>query len=118
MALDRERFDHIGIPTETKKPGEVFVEATRVWVTSPRAHPGNVEWLRYEPDSPLSGPIRELPHVAYRTLDVQESMAGHEVLLEPFDVGDGFATVGFVLIEGAPVEFMQYADPDEEGWFT
>jgi len=23
----------------------------------------------------------------------------------------------FVLIDGAVVEFMQYANPDEEGWF-
>jgi hypothetical protein len=39
------------------------------------------------------------------------------VLAEPFDVGNGFVTVAFVLIDGAVVEFMQYTNPDEEGWF-
>lgn len=118
MALDRERFDHIGIPTEEAQEDEVFVAATKVWVTSPRAHAANVEWLRYEPDSPVTGPLRTMAHVAYRTLDLTSSMEGHDVLLEPFEVGDGFARVGFVLIGEAPVEFLQYANPDEEGWFT
>ena len=39
------------------------------------------------------------------------------MLAEPFDVGDGFLTVAFVEVDGAIVEFMQYANPDEEGWF-
>ena len=115
--LARSRFDHIGLITDDTKPGERWVEATRVWVTSPRAHPYNVEWLRFEPDTPVSGPLRNEPHVAYRVDDVRAAIEGLEVLAEPFDVGDGFLTVAFVIIDGAVVEFMQYADPDEEGWF-
>lgn len=117
MTFDRTQFDHIGIPTKERHGNEVFVEATRVWVTSPRDHPANVEWLRYEADSHVQGPLRTRAHVAYRTLDLEATMAGHEVLLEPFEVGDGFAQVGFVLVGDAPVEFMQYANPDEAGWF-
>lgn len=117
MTIDRTVFDHIGIPTEEHQDNEVFVESTRVWVTSPRDHPANVEWLRYEPDSPVQGVLRTRPHVAYRTLDLDAAMEGHEILLDAFDVGDGFARVGFVLVDGVPVEFMQYADPDEQGWF-
>ena len=115
--FDRSRFDHIGVVTDEPKPGESWVEATRVWVTSPRAHPFNVEWLRFEPDSPVTGPLRTQPHVAYRVGDVHQAIEGHTVLLEPFDVGDGFLTVAFVEVGGALVEFMQYANPDEEGWF-
>jgi hypothetical protein len=113
----RARFDHVGVVTDEPKPDESWVEATRVWVTSPRAHPYNVEWLRFEPDSPVTGPLRTQPHVAYRVDDVHEAVKGHEVLLEPFDVGGGFLTVAFVDVGGAIVEFMQYANPDEEGWF-
>jgi hypothetical protein len=116
-AIDRASFDHIGLITDEQKPGESWVETTRVWVTSPRADPFNVEWLRFEPDSPVSGPLRTEPHVAYRTLDLEQAIEGHEILAEPFDVGDGFLTVAFVLVGGAVVEFMQYANPDEEGWF-
>jgi hypothetical protein len=116
-AFPRAAFDHVGLITDEKKPGESWVEATRVWVTSPRAHPYNLEWLRFEPDSPVTGPLRTEPHVAYRVLDVHAAIEGHEVLAEPFDVGNGFLTAAFVLVEGGVVEFMQYANPDEEGWF-
>jgi hypothetical protein len=112
----RASFDHIGLITDVEQPGESWVEATRVWVTSPRAHPYNVEWQRFEPDSPVTGPLRTEPHVAYRVPDVHAAIEGHEVLAGPFDVGNDFATVAFVLL-GAVVEFMQYTNPDEEGWF-
>jgi hypothetical protein len=115
--FDRASFDHVGLITEEKKAGERWVEATRVWVTSPREHPFHVEWVRFEPDSPVTGPLRTEPHVAYRVPDVDAAVRGHEVLAEPFDVGNGFLTVAFVQIDGAVVEFMQYANPQEEGWF-
>ena len=117
--FDRARFDHIGVVTEERQEDESWVEATRVWVTSPRAHPYNVEFLRYEPDTPVTGPLRTLPHVAYRVDDVEAAIEGHEVLLEPFTPAPdpNFVTVAFVLVGGVIVEFMQYGNPDEEGWF-
>ncbi len=116
-SIDRSRFDHVGLVTGERQLGESWVEATRVWVTSPRDHPFNIEWLRFELDSPVTGPLRTDPHVAYRVDDVHRAVEGHAVLAEPFDVGDGFLTVAFVSVGGAIVEFMQYADPGEEGWF-
>ena len=115
--FDRSKFDHIGVVTTRKQPSESWVEATRVWVTSPRAHPYNIEFLRFEPDSPVTGPLRTDPHVAYRVDDVESAIEGHDVVLEPFDVAVGFLKVAFVDVGGALVEFMQYRDPNEEGWF-
>jgi hypothetical protein len=115
--IARARFDHIGVITDERHEGESFVEATRCWVTNPRANPFNVEFLRFEPDTPVTGPVRNDPHVAYRVDDVDAAIVGHEVVLGPFDVADGFVRVAWVLNEGALVEFMQYANPDEEGWF-
>jgi hypothetical protein len=119
-ALDRSRFDHIGLVTDEKKEGESFVEATRVWVTNPRASPFNVEWLRFEADTPVTGPLRHHPHVAYRVDGLAGALEGHTVLAEPFDPtgrGDDFLRAAFVLVDGAVVELMEYGDPDEEGWF-
>lgn len=116
--FDRTRFDHIGIVTTRKQPSESWVEATRVWVTNPREHPFNVEFLRFEPDTPLSGPIVTDPHVAYRVDDLDAAIEGLEVVLEPFDAsGTGILHVAFVMADGALVEFMEYANPDEAGWF-
>ena len=113
----RSAFDHMGIVSEERRDGETWVEQTRVWVTNPRLSAFNVEYLRFEPDTPVTGPLRWDPHVAYRVADVEEAIEGHEVLLEPFTVGGGFCTAAFVQFEGAVIELMQYANPDEEGWF-
>jgi len=99
-------FSHIGIVTTEKKPNERFVEATRVWVTDFQNHPFHVEWLRYEPDSPVRGPIRQMSHVAYEVDSIQEASRGMKELLAPFDAG--IAVVGFYQTEdGAVVEFME-----------
>jgi hypothetical protein len=103
------QFDHVGIVTTEKKPDEIFIEPTRVWITDFQKHPYRVEWLRYEPDSPVTGPVRELPHVAYRVDDIAAAAQGMKVLLEPFDVG--FAVVAFYQSDdGAVIEFMKYKD--------
>jgi hypothetical protein len=103
------QFDHIGIVTTEKKPDDIFIEPTRVWITDFQKHPYRVEWLRYEPDSPVTGPVREMPHVAYRVESIAEASKGMKVLLEPFDAG--IAVVGFYQTDdGAVVEFMEYKD--------
>jgi len=100
-------FDHVGLVTAEKKGGETFVAATRVWITEFAKHPFRVEWLRFEPDSPVTGPVREMPHVAFRVDSIAECARGLEVLLEPFDAG--MAVVGFYRTpDGAVVEFMEY----------
>jgi hypothetical protein len=113
----RSEFDHIGIPCQDKHSHETFVPQTRVWVTNPRAHEANIEWLRFEPDSPVTGPVRDQPHVAYRVANLESAMQGREVLLAPFEVGGGFARVAFVAIDGGVVELMQIHSSDDDSWF-
>ena len=101
------QFDHVGIVTTEQKADETFVPATRVWITDFQSHPFRVEWLRYEPDSPVTGPVRRMPHVAYRVEDIEAAAKGLKVLLEPFDAG--MAIVGFYqTADGAVVELMKY----------
>ncbi len=103
------QFDHIGIVTTEEKPGQIFIEPTRVWITDFQKHPYRVEWLRYEPDTPVTGPVRDMPHVAFRVESIAEASKGMKVLLEPFDAG--IAVVGFYQTDdGAVVEFMEYKE--------
>ena len=100
-------FNHIGLITNEPKDGESYVSATKVWVTNPHENPFRIEWLRYEPDSPVTGPVRTQPHVSFRVDNLKDASRDLKVLLKPFDVG--FATVGFYQTpDGAVVELMEY----------
>jgi hypothetical protein len=103
------QFEHVGFISDEAKPGESFVPATRVWRTDYLQHPLRIEWLRFEPDSGVPRPVRDMPHVAFRVDNIEAAAQGLKVLLEPFDVGPrivGFYQTG----DGAVVEFVQYKD--------
>ena len=106
-------FHHIGLPTDEPQPGESFVEETRVWVTRPENHPYRIEFLRFEPDSPVTGPVRERAHVAFRVDDIRAALEGERVILEPFDPLPGL-TVAFLEKDGAVYEYMQFAEGKSE----
>jgi hypothetical protein len=99
-------FDHIGVPAAAKRDGMRFLESKRLWLTSPADHPYRVEWLWYEADSPEAELVRTVPHVAYRVESPEEAMAGKRLLAEPFDVF-GEVRVGFIEVDGAPIEFVE-----------
>ncbi len=100
-------FHHIGLPTEDPQPDETYVAETKVWVTDPADHPYRVEYLRYEEDSPVTGPLREKPHVAYRVDDLRTALEGKELLLEPFTPMPGLS-VAFFEEDGVVIEYMQF----------
>ena len=109
-------FDHLGLKTTRKMEGENWVESTRVWVTNPKEHPFNVEWLRYEQDSPVPEEVKKRPHIAYRVPSIEGASTGLRVLIEPFEVG-GFLKVGFYeYSDGTVVELMEYLK-GEDSWF-
>ncbi len=108
------QFDHVGLPTDDKQPEEMYVADTKVWVTDPMRHPYRVEYLRYEPDTPVRGPVRDLPHIAFRVDDLEREIEGAEILLGPFQPTPTLRVV-FVLRDGAVFEFMESSEPGH--WF-
>jgi hypothetical protein len=104
----------MGLPTDEKQPNEMYVAETKVWVTDPAAHPYKVEYLRFEPDSPVTGPVRDLPHIAFQVDNLEQHMAGEEILLGPFQATDTLRVV-FILKDGAVFELMEGSK--ERHWF-
>lgn len=100
-------FHHIGLPTHDRQPNESYVAETKVWVTDPADHRYRVEFLRFESDSPVTGPLRDMAHVAYRVDDMKAAIAGKEIILEPFTPMPGLS-VAFVKEDGAVIEFMKF----------
>src|SRR5215831_116752 len=87
--VDMRRFHHVGIITDEQQPGEIYVAQTKVYVTNPIHHPYRVEYLRFEPDSPVTGPVRHQPHIAFAVDDLEGETAGAAVLLGPVQAVEG-----------------------------
>ncbi|MBT8037000.1 MAG: hypothetical protein KJO21_05600 [Verrucomicrobiae bacterium] len=101
-----KEFSHIGIPTTVARENEIYLEDAKLYVTDFNENDNSIEWLRFENDSPLPEPLKTTAHVAYKVDDLEKFMATGETLVEPFSPMDGLL-VGFILNDGAPVEFMQ-----------
>jgi len=102
-------FHHVGLRTKEPQPGESFIAPTRVWVSNPNRHDQRIEYLRYEPDSPIAEEFMEAPHIAYAVDDLEPHLAGKDLYLAPFDVGEPpFATVAFTREHGLFVEYMVF----------
>jgi hypothetical protein len=106
------QFHHIGIITEQPQQAEIYVPAAKVHVTNPNHHPQRIEYVRFEPDSPVTGPLRTQPHIAFKVEHLRDELAGENVLLGPFEAMGGLE-VAFVLKDGAIFEFMQFHSPSE-----
>ena len=102
------QYHHTGVVTDQKQPGEVYVEATKVWVTNPEDHPYRIEFLRFEPDTPVESPVKDHCHIAYTVDDLEASLEGKNIVLGPFDALDGLRVV-FIEENGAVIEYMHFS---------
>jgi len=101
------RYHHLGIPTDVPREGEEHLERYGIHCTDHEANPFGIQWMRYDEDCPLPELVRTVPHVAFEVDDLEEAISGHEVLIEPNSPSEG-VLVAFVVVDGAPVEFLQF----------
>jgi hypothetical protein len=100
-------YHHVGIPTTTPRPGEIYLERFKMHVVPFDTNPFGVEWIRFEPGSPIPDLVREVPHVAFVVDDLDAALEDREVLIEPNRPSDG-VTVAFIVDNGAPVELLRF----------
>jgi hypothetical protein len=65
--------------------------------------------MRFEPGSTVHELIQRVPHIAFEVDDLDEAIAGREVIVEPNSPSEG-VRVAFILDNGAPVEFLEIDD--------
>jgi hypothetical protein len=99
-------FHHYGVPTGVKGKDEVFIEGAKVHVTSPEAHPFRIEFLRFEPDSPMPATLKTNCHAAFMVDDLEAALDGQNVIIPPFDATDTLR-VAFIMDGPAVIELMQ-----------
>jgi len=101
------RYNHIGIPTDTPRPGEVYLELYGVHFTDHESNPFGIQWMRYDPSCALPDIVKTLPHVGFEVDDLAAELVGRQVLIEPNSPSEG-VLVAFIVEDGAPVELMQF----------
>ena len=62
-------YMHIGIPVTNKKPGMVYNEGARFWVSSVDDYDYKIEYLKFEEGTPFPEVLHRNPHVAYKVDD-------------------------------------------------
>jgi len=109
------RFHHLGVPTSQERPDERHLDQFGFSVSGFQTSTVGVEWMRFDPDSPIDPLIQQVPHLAFVVDDLHQELATRNltVLTPPNQPSDG-VRVAMVVIDGAPVELLEFNDPDEQ----
>lgn len=100
------KYHHIGIPTQIPREDETYIAKFKIYTSGYESSPYGVEWLRFEPDSPMPELIRTVPHVAFEVTNLQEALKGKKILINPNSPSKG-VMVAFIVDDGAPIEFLK-----------
>ena len=104
----KKEFHHIGIPTTTKQPNEIYLAAAKLFITDATQQEHRIEWLRFEPNTTLPPLLQKTAHVAYTVDSLEAALAGKKVIVPPFAPMDGLR-VAFIEDAGAPIEYLEFA---------
>lgn len=101
------RFHHVGIPTATRREGERYLADYGMHVQGFEVSPYGVEWMRFEPGSPVSELVRTVPHVAFAVDDLEAALAEAGVQAEITSPSDNVRVAMFEDM-GAPIELIEF----------
>jgi hypothetical protein len=101
------RYHHLGIPTNTPRQGERYIEDLKIHVCGFDTSPYGVEWMRFDADCPVSDLIRTVPHIAFEVDDLDEELKGKEVLSPPGSPSKG-VRAAMIIHDGAPIELIEF----------
>ena len=101
------RYHHTGIPTGQPRDGERYLPEYKMYVSGFSESPYGIEWMRYEPGSPISELVRTVPHVAFEVDDLDEAVKGLEVLTPPTSSSEGIR-VAMIIDNGCPIELIEF----------
>jgi hypothetical protein len=107
IAKNGWRFHHLGIPTDVPKNGERYIEHLKIHVAGFDTSPYGIEWMRFDPDCPVSELVRTVPHIAFEVDDLDSALEGKEVLSLPGSPSKG-VRAAMIVHNGAPVELIEF----------
>jgi len=102
------RYHHTGIPTREQREGERYLPQFKMYVSGFRESPFGIEWMRFEPGSPISDLVQTVPHVAFEVDNIEEALKGKQVLSAPCAPSAG-VRAAMILDNGCPIEVLEFA---------
>ena len=100
------KFAHVGIPTTKEKNWSAYLEEGRIHITDADANPYAIEWLKFEPGSPMPAELKDRTHLAFFVDDLDAELKGQTILIEPFSPMPGLKCA-FIMHDDVPIELMQ-----------
>jgi hypothetical protein len=101
------RYHHTGVPTAQPRAGERYLPQFKMYVSGFPDSPFGIEWMRFEPDSPISELVRTVPHVAFEVDDLDEALKGKKVLSPPGCPSAG-VRAAMIIDNGCPIELIEF----------
>jgi len=103
------RYHHIGIPTDKVFNGENYLANYKFYVSGFETSPFGVEWMRFEPGSPVNELIQKVPHVAFEVddLDLELSRRDFDIISRPVSPSAG-TRAAMLIHNGAPIELIEF----------
>jgi hypothetical protein len=102
------RFHHVGIPTDTPRPGEQYLESFKMYVSGFQTSPYGIEWMRFEQDSPVSELVKTVPHIAFEVDDLEIALEGRKLMGEISFPSKG-VRVAMIIDKDVPVELLEFS---------
>jgi hypothetical protein len=66
-----------------------------------------LEWMRFDPDCPISELIKTIPHIAFEVDDLDKAIIGKNLLGEVSSPSEG-VRVAMIVDDGVPVELIEF----------
>jgi hypothetical protein len=103
------RYHHTGIPVDARFEDDQHLPQFGLHVAGFSTSPFGIEWMRFDPESPVPDILKRMPHVAFEVddLDVELSRNDFTILTPPNSPGEG-TRVAIILHNGAPIELIEF----------
>lgn len=103
------KYHHLGIPTKEIMPDEVYLPRFKFYISGFSTSPFGIEWMRFEPGSPINILIQTLPHIAFEVPDLDYELALRDlnVITPPNSPGPGIR-VAMIEHNGGPIELLEF----------
>lgn len=98
---------HIGIPVTNKKPGMVYNEGGKLWMSNPDDYDYKIEYLKFEEGTPFPEIMHKNPHVAYKVDNADPYLAdADQVIFGPVTNADN-SRMAFIIKDDTIIELLE-----------